>query len=327
VGLAAAVALFDCGVNNPPHCAALSACCHSSSFPQAAQPACNQLVNSGTDQQCAQALSSYQSGGVCSAAGQSQCAALSACCHSSTFPQSAQPACDQLVSTGTDLQCSQALASYENANLCSGLSILDLSTAGSGCGRLSACCNSPTFPASAQQQCLTAAQSGIASSCDSAFAQLQQAGYCSGSTSGGTTSGVRVPDLAQPMLGCRGHLQCLQMAQTAADQANCDAMETVQGQMLDQAWNDCLTTACLMTKDTDFGSPDCDNQDFANCTTNAQCNPTGCGCDMTGMNCSICTCTQGACTTRDVCSNCISKSSATGGACFAQAQACLNDRP
>jgi hypothetical protein len=134
------------------------------------------------------------------------------------------------------------------------------------------------------------------------------------------------PDLSLKMLGCRGHLMCLQNAMTAADQANCDALETAHGMDLDTAWNDCLTTACLSTKDIDFGAPDCNNKDFSNCTKDSDCNTSGCNCDANGQNCSACTCSSGLCTTRDVCGNCISTASASGGACAAQAMACLNDR-
>jgi hypothetical protein len=120
-----------------------------------------------------------------------------------------------------------------------------------------------------------------------------------------------VHDLALPQTGCRTHLQCLQNAMTQADANACDAAESVRGQMLDQAWNDCLTTACLNTKDTDFGASDCSSKDFAMCTTNTEC---------PSMSC-----TQGSCDPTQICSTCISNGSAMGGACYAQAQACLND--
>jgi hypothetical protein len=101
------------------------------------------------------------------------------------------------------------------------------------------------------------------------------------------------PDLSMPLVGCNGYLTCLQTAADATAQAACDAKATPQAMNLLSAVDTCITTACFNTNNADSGTPFC-MSDTDNST---------------------------------ICTGCIQKSIAVGGACVTQFNACRNDKP
>jgi hypothetical protein len=175
-------------------CTALTACCASLSASDATSCEAEVTAAGGSDTECTEELTAYQSLGMCtgtgsgtgsgsgSGSGGSTCGELSACCGS--LPSADQSTCEEYVSSGVAADCSAALSTFMESGYCGGLgsgsgsgaSTSSGSSGGGGCAALSVCCASLT--SDDQEGCEEIVSEGDAAECSEELEAYTEAGDC-----------------------------------------------------------------------------------------------------------------------------------------------------